>query len=230
VLSKSTEMVADRPKHPGWITTFNDLITLLMVFFVLLFALSSIDMHRYKKFQGTLQSTMGVLHEGRDTSVNVVGGDQPIQLQTTAETAEMGRSFATLNQTEGLEAEFTPRGIQLTLSDELLFASGSAQLTDQGLKMLDRVGVAIKALERTVRVEGHTDDLPIATHRFPSNWELSTQRAVNVVKYFSDRAGIAPDLLSAAGYGASRPREVNDSPVARSRNRRVEIILGEGVH
>jgi chemotaxis protein MotB len=229
VRGKSTEMVADRPKHLGWITTFNDLITLLMVFFVLLFALSSIDLQRYKQFQGTLQSSMGVLHEGRGTSVNVVGGDQPIR-PTTAETEEAGRNFAALSQTEGLEAEYTPRGIRLTLSDELLFASGSAQLTDQGLKMLDRVGMVIKALERTIRVEGHTDDLPIATYRFPSNWELSTQRAVNVVKYFSDRAGIAPDLLSAAGYGESRPREANDSPAARSRNRRVEIILGEGLH
>jgi chemotaxis protein MotB len=134
-----------------------------------------------------------------------------------------------LRRTDGLEAEYTARGIQLTLNDEMLFTTGSAQLTESGMKMLVRVGAVIRSLERSVQVEGHTDLRPIATTQFPSNWELSTQRAVNVVKYFVERVGIPPQLLSAAGYGESRPREADDSASAHSRNRRVEIILGERV-
>jgi chemotaxis protein MotB len=229
VPSKPVETTAERPHPMGWITTFNDLITLLMVFFVLLFALGNIDMQRYKRFQSALQSTMGVLQEGQSTSVGVISAGQPSQSPSAVKAPDADRRLEELCRTDGLEAEFTARGIQLTLNDEMLFATGSAQLTESGMKMLARVGAVIRSLERTVQVEGHTDLRPIATTQFPSNWELSTQRAVNVVKYFVERVGIPPQLLSAAGYGESRPREDDDSASAHSRNRRVEIILGERV-
>ncbi len=222
----SIEPLADRPKTMGWMTTFNDLITLLMVFFVLLFALSSIDIQRYHKFRRTLQSATGILLEERNTSVGILTADAPVQAAATVDAPIAAHHLEALVETEGLEAEYTHGGVRITLSDTLLFASGSAQLTAEGLKMLERIGSMIETSRRAVRVEGHTDDVPIETARFPSNWELSTQRAVNVVKYFIDHAKVEPKRLSAAGYGASRPRVANDSRAARTRNRRVEIILG----
>ena len=89
-----------------------------------------------------------------------------------------------------------------------------------------KVSSIIRRFNRNIRVEGHTDNRPIATGRYPSNWELSTARATQVVKYLIDPGGIVPSRLSAAGYGDSKPRVDNDTVENRSKNRRVEIILG----
>lgn len=210
-----------------WLTTFNDMITLLMVFFVLLFAMSTPDVRQFKNFKNALQSAMGVLHHGRNAPIGIISEDRndpPIPVDP-AETADGGDQLDQLHNAQGLEAEYTKRGIKLTLNDNLLFGSGSARLTRHGIALLDKVVRIIGPLDRHIRVEGHTDNVPISTHRFPSNWELSTARAISVVKYMQNSGGIAPQNLSAAGYGASKPRVANDSEKNRSKNRRVEIIL-----
>ena len=222
---------ADRPADSNcWLTTFNDMITLLMVFFVLLFSMGSLDVERFKHFQNALQSAMGLLEAGRHAPVGIVT-DQPSIPGREAE-AGQGASPSGAEQvpaidTRGLEAVYTSDGIHLTLDDKLLFDSGSARLTTGGEALLDRVARIIKPLKRTVRVEGHTDNRPIATSAYPSNWELSTARAVRVVKYLIQPAGIAPQYLAAAGYGDSKPRAPNDTERNMSKNRRVEIILGD---
>jgi chemotaxis protein MotB len=229
---KGQRVMADNPAvdEQRWLTTFNDMITLLMVFFVLLFAMGSMNIKKFKHFQNALQSAMGILYEGRQASVGIISNhsvdarqpEVPLPQERSAET----NAALPPENTRGLEAEYTPRGIHLTLNDQLLFRTGSAQLTADGEALLQKVAGIIKPLNRSIRVEGHTDNRPIATDAFPSNWELSTQRAVNVVKYFIDQTGIAPGYLSAAGYGDSKPRAPNDSPADMAKNRRVEIILG----
>ena len=222
---------ADRPAESSrWLTTFNDMITLLMVFFVLLFSMGSLDVERFKHFQNALQSAMGLLEAGRHAPVGIVSD----QLSIPGQAAEAGQGGSPSGSnpvpaidTRGLEAVYTPDGIHLTLDDKLLFGSGSARLTTGGETLLDRVARIIKPLKRTIRVEGHTDNRPIATSAYPSNWELSTARAVSVVKYLIQSAGIAPQSLAAAGYGDSRPRAPNDTERNMSKNRRVEIILGD---
>jgi chemotaxis protein MotB len=214
---------------PGWLTTFNDMATLLMVFFVLLFAMGSLDVKRYKNFQNALQSAMGVLHEGQHAPVGLISETTPPDAppaEPSRAPADSKDSLEQIEQTQGLEAKYTSRGIELTLNDSLLFRSGSAILTADGVRLLQRVGRIIKPLGRRIRVEGHSDNVPIATTRYPSNWELSTARAVNVVKYFVHTGRIDPRLLSAAGYADVKPRAPNDSPAQRAKNRRVEIILG----
>ena len=115
--------------------------------------------------------------------------------------------------------------LQVRALDRILFASGSAEITGEGAGVLKRVATQIKKIPgQTVRVEGHTDNVPIATQRFPSNWELSASRAARVVRAFQD-AGIAPDKLEAVGYGENKPIESNDTAEGRSRNRRIEIVL-----
>jgi chemotaxis protein MotB len=214
----------------GWLTTFNDMATLLMVFFVLLFAMGSLDVRRFKNFQNALQGAMGVLHEGRHVPVGLISEKTKIEAPST-ETSQAPEAsndpFKQIQQTQGLEATYTPRGIQLTLNDSLLFRSGSATLTADGVNLLQRVSRVIKPIGRRIRVEGHSDNVPIATARFPSNWELSTARAVNVVKYFVHQGRIDPRLLSAVGYAEVKPRVSNDSEAHRAKNRRVEIILGQ---
>ena len=207
-----------------WLTTFNDLITLLMVFFVLLFSMGHMDVKRFTNFQNALQSAMGVLNAGRHSDEGLISD---LQRRAGKEIAPLQEeTMKALPKAEGLEAEYTRKGIKLTLKDELLFQSGSARITEQGTRLLQRIGAVIKPMGRRIRVEGHTDDLPIATRRYPSNWELSAARAVEVVRFFSERAGIAPTLLSAAGYGSFKPKVSNDTEANRTANRRVEIILG----
>lgn len=214
----------------GWLTTFNDMATLLMVFFVLLFAMGSLDVRRFKNFQNALQSAMGVLHEGQHVPVGLISEEMTTgtpSIETSQTPADSNDPLEQIQQTQGLEATYTPRGIQLTLNDSLLFRSGSATLTADGERLLQRVSRIIKPIGRRIRVEGHSDNIPIATARYPSNWELSTARAVNVVKYFIHPGRIDPRLLSAVGYSDVKPRASNDTTAQRAKNRRVEIILGQ---
>ncbi len=228
ITPKKQAVAPDTPDTSKWLTTFNDLMTLLMVFFVMLFAMGNLDVTRFHKFQNALQSAVGVLNPGQNAPIGIISEDQnaPSQISPAEQhTADQSTDISALENTRGLEAEYTKRGIQLTLNDELLFTSGSARLTSQGNALLDRVARIIGPLNRLVRVEGHTDNVPISTNRYPSNWELSTSRAVQVVKYLHVYGGIPAQHLSAAGYGASKPRESNDLEMGRSKNRRVEIIL-----
>lgn len=232
---------ADSMGNPQWLTIFNDMTTLLMVFFVLLFSLGSMDFQRFQHFQNALQSAMGVMHGGRGSengTISVIPNEKSAPAESESPDNNAGertdavqppQSLDRLTAADGLEAEYTNRGIQLVLNDRLLFSSGSAQLSTDGLQLLKKVGNAIKPFNRFVRVEGHTDDVPIETRRYPSNWELSTARAINVVKFFINEAALSPAILSAAGYGSSRPRAGNDSPEHRAKNRRVEIILAQPV-
>lgn len=211
-----------------WLTTFNDLITLLMVFFVMLFAMGNMNVNRFQLFQNALQSAVGVLNPGEHAPIGILSeksDDATLHSDAEGASADDPEELSQLDNTRGLEAEYTQRGIQLILNDQLLFSSGSALLTDQGVSMLNRVARIIAPLNRLVRVEGHTDSRPISTERFPSNWELSTARAVQVVKFLQMNGGIPARHLSAAGYGASRPRESNNTQIGRTKNRRVEIIL-----
>jgi chemotaxis protein MotB len=222
---------ADRPADGNrWLTTFNDMITLLMVFFVLLFSMGSLDVQRFKHFQNALQSAMGILDAGSHAPVGIVADPPPIPGQETEAgqtPLESGAAHAPDVDTRGLEAVYSRDGIHLTLDDKLLFDTGNARLTAGGQALLDRVARIVKPLRRTIRVEGHTDNRPIATADYPSNWELSTARAISVVKYLILADGIEPQYLAAAGYGDSKPRAPNDTESNMSKNRRVEIILGD---
>jgi len=248
----SQNRLADTGRPPvAWLTTFNDMMTLLLVFFVLVFAIGTIDVHKVKHFQSAMQSALGVLLEGRQTGVTVE--QEAITAAGIEQTGEKGQAeagpaagvpaapdtageastppglvrsmLAALDNEHGIEAVYTPKGIFITLEDSLLFELGRAAINPRGVSLLARVGAVLKTIDRPLRVEGHTDDLPINTRQYPSNWELSTARAVNVVKYFIAEQTIDPQRLSAVGYGAAKPRTTNATPGQRARNRRVEIVL-----
>jgi chemotaxis protein MotB len=137
----------------------------------------------------------------------------------------MDEALKDLTDEPGINVRYSNEGAHITFEDFLLFDFGKAEINPGGLAFLERVAALIQKIPHPVRVEGHTDNLPIHTARFPSNWELSTARAVNVVKYFAGLGKINPQRLSAVGYGDTRPLVLNDSPANRSRNRRVEIVL-----
>jgi chemotaxis protein MotB len=223
----------------GWLTTFNDLVTLLMVFFVLLFTMSSIDAKKMQDFQFALQSGLGMLEAGQMVDITVKT-PQPVEDMAHINTQPEGTKKPKKESISGLlskavvkslEADFgiqvtqTHQGTRLSFEDQILFDFGKATINPAGHGLLAQLARAIRQVPDAVRVEGHTDNVPIQTKRFPSNWELSVARAVNVVKYFAEVGKIDPRRLSAVGYGESRPLVANNTPANRQKNRRVEILL-----
>ena len=221
-----------------WLTTFNDMVTLLMVFFVLLFSLSNIDARKMADFQNALQSGLGILRPGQRSNITIKDA-QPIKDMSHIETQAEGRSgtqqrnmeqtietvLDSLDADIGLQVIYSEEGAHLSFEDGVLFDFGRADLSHKGYAVLDKIADVIRRMTYPIRVEGHTDNVPIRTKRFPSNWELSTIRAVNVLKYLVDEGKIDPRRLSAVGYGESKPIAANDSPRHRAKNRRVEIVL-----
>jgi chemotaxis protein MotB len=229
----------DGPKKASWLTTFNDLVTLLMVFFVLMFTMSTIDTKKMGSFQYALQSGLGVLKMGNRSPVSVKKS-QPIDdmshIMTQAEgeridekgTADrkLARAVRILSEDDlGIQVMHSDDGTRLVFEDKVLFDFGKDAINPEGFPLLDKIAQALKDVPYRLRVEGHTDNVPIRTRRFPSNWELSAARAVNVVKYFVKMSKLDPQRLSAVGYGDSRPVVPNDTPFNRAKNRRVEILL-----
>jgi len=207
----------------GWLTTFNDLVTLLMVFFVLLFAIGSMDKQRMEEFQSALQSGLGVLGAGSRVSIPEQPSQTPIsplgqlsqsknETEPEVELAEkdpIDNKFSEYAAQSGINVSYSKQGIHISFEEGFVFDFGQADINSKGFAFLDEMVLLIQQNTYAVRVEGHTDNVPIHTQRFPSNWELSIARAVGVVKYFIGLGKINPQRLSAVGYGESRPLIAN---------------------
>ncbi len=212
---------------PAWMVTYGDMMTLLLAFFVLIVSFSSTEVVKFKAAMESVREGLGIWPSMNSPMPNVYLRNLEEQRQQTdaviEEVEEMQQQDSAL---EFIEVYNTPQGVRLILSDSLLFNSGSSDLTPVFEGLLLRIGDMIqKRSFDVIRVEGHTDNVPINTPRFPSNWELSASRAVQVVKYLVEQANISPEKLSGSGYGEYRPRATNDSSPGRARNRRVEIFL-----
>lgn len=237
----------------SWLTTFNDMMTLLMVFFVLIFSMSTLDLKRTNGLIENLQSALGVLMTGKKVSVAVsddrLDDRATEQMDKTDEkqsenmmnlpdnimaaqgansrrpSPELIDLMKTLKRDPSIQARFSSEGLNLSLENNILFEPGKARINPAGDAVLGRIAEQLRKLSNYVRIEGHTDDVPIATELYPSNWELSVARAVNVLKYLINAGPISAARMSAVGYGDSKPLYPNDSRQRRAKNRRVEIIL-----
>ena len=238
----------EHENHERWLVTYADMLTVLMALFIVMFALSVVDKAKFEKFAEGLNGDLGngaSLLEGGPGLQQA--GDTPIDLQAaiTALDEKQSRQQAASQERDDLERarqkilqalvakdmedkvrfKLDERGLVVTVvTDDVLFALGSATLRPQGNAVLDAIAPALKALPNKVTVEGHTDDLPISG-RFGSNWELSTERATSVLRYLLDTHAVPAKRLSAAGYADQRPLTPNISGAARSANRRVEVIV-----
>jgi chemotaxis protein MotB len=218
----------------GWMITFSDLITLMFTFFVLLLSLCSLEAGKIKQMQSACVEAIGILFEGQYSEVEfkiVVSSKKRIK-KKVLETENLLKQFSGMkarlldeNQQGSLEFEEKEEGLCIIMRDDLLFNIGRAEINPESVSVLKQIGNSFKNFEGGVMVEGHTDNLPIDTERFPSNWELSTARAVSVVRYLTEEVGVDPMVLSAVGYGDTKPRVPNDTPENRRKNRRVKIIL-----
>ena len=138
------------------------------------------------------------------------------QLQEYIDANNLGNSIKVYTQ---------ERGLVISLNDTVLFPSGKATMTPESESIVRKVGLSLKGLNNYIRIEGHTDNLPISTSDYPSNWELSAARATNVVRFLLRETGLPPDKISEAGYGEFRPIATNDNEAGRNRNRRVDIVI-----
>lgn len=219
---------------PAWMGTFSDMATLLLTFFVLLLSFANMDVVQFRTMMGSVREAFGVQFEepgdfqARSSSpVSLSMGGSP-QNPSVLEQAPTIQRLRRRLQDEGLtgvvEVEGSPRGVTLRIRDGVLFGSGSAALIPDALSTLTHLGEISNEFTRELSIEGHTDDRPINTGRYPSNWELSASRATAVLRHLESVGGGA-EQMSIAGYAATRPVAANDSDAGRSRNRRVEFVF-----
>lgn len=217
---------------PAWMTTFGDMMTLLLVFFVLLYSFSVMDLEKFRGFISSLKNQLGVLDGGKtltDENLQARGSEgerfNPAQQNFSKIMGEMQEYIAREGLQDKVKLEITQRGLVVTLTGEVLYDIGETRIKSPGREVLDKLFGMIKDIPNNVKVEGHTDNWPINNDKFPSNWELSTTRATNVIRYFIDNYQINPSRLSAAGYSEYRPLYPNNSAKNRARNRRIEVVI-----
>lgn len=217
---------------PAWMTTFGDMMTLLLVFFVLLFSFSSMDVEKFQGFISALQNQLGVLQGGKtiteDPNINAgnLGEDYaqaPENIQQVMK--QIDNYIENNNLSDKVNVENKRKGLVISLTGEILYELGKADIREQGKEVLTKISEILKEIPNDIMIEGHTDDLPIRTVEFPSNWELSTARAVNVIKYLIEEKDFDPARLSAAGYSEYRPVATNNNTEGRAENRRVEVVV-----
>ncbi len=227
---------------PAWMTTYSDLMSLLLCFFVLLFAFSTVDAAKFREALISLQGALGVLNQGPAMSNPA---DRPIPPENPSQVSEdsgEGAAEGVENllvlkgqlqqylEERGLEGrvhlELNRRGLLIRFTDTVLFDLGRARLRLDSRQLLKDISKFIGPIRNEVMVEGHTDNIPLRPDaQFETNWELSTARATTVVRYFIEELGLAPQRFSAAGYGEYRYVMPNTSDGNRAMNRRVDILI-----
>jgi len=217
---------------PAWICTYTDLITLMLAFFVILISFGTFEKGRIVKFVGSFQGAFKVLPGGFKTDP----GEQVIEpgaeiLRTFRTGGGIASKMQGISEKQGVkrgvEFKSIDKGFEITLADYSIFGlqSGSADILPGMKPFLDELAEVIRQTSYLVKIEGHTDNIPVQSQRFASNWELSTTRAVTILRYFLEEGRISPLRVSAAGFGEYRPLAPNDTEAHRAKNRRVMIYL-----
>ncbi len=208
-----------------WLLTYADLITLLLILFIMLYSMSMIDAAKFKQLAQYLRAAFGGVLQQGPTFLQGNGDKIIPDLVERLSAAVQGAG----GEGEGAQVFANERGIVVRLlTDNVLFDRGSADVKPQMKSMLDAVAGPIREARLPVLVEGHTDDLPTHGGRYPSNWELSTARATAVVRYLIETDKVPATLLSAAGYAEHHPVMPNTSDAGRARNRRIDVIILAG--
>ncbi len=228
---------------PPWVITFADMVTLLMVFFILLFAIGTIEQEKWRQLKESLREALGadaIEEMGTRQGLDVI--QTQVDEQTVHAVDEVGamvsremediisevEEFIFKNKLAGeVRVSSDERGAVITISDVVLFPAGSAEMTPKGRTTLRQVFDVLKQFNYNIKVEGHTDNTPIHTLRYPSNWELSASRASEVA-HMLIKDGYPPERLSVEGFAEFRPKIPNTSPENRAVNRRIEVVYQRG--
>jgi chemotaxis protein MotB len=260
-MSKQRKRNTDSGNVGSWLTTYGDLMTNLLCFFVLLFSMATVDTQKYEQLVRSLRASSIGGFSGSGSSyrnnvgksiltVNFVNPDDTGEKRVDnkryiektdeiiiddrekiimekfqqAET-QLRKEIEALNLTDVVEIVEENEFLLIRLSDGILFEPGSAEILESGKNILKTLGEPLVALDNEILVQGHTDTVPINTPLFPSNWELSTKRATNVVLFLIDSLKIEPSRLTATGNGEFKPIADNSTVEGRRRNRRIELTI-----
>ena len=191
--------------------------------FIILYAISKIDSKKYEKVITAMSDVFG-----SSSKIGVVAQNVPPPPAKPEESplkAELAMLIQKSGYSKSIRLDENKRGITIHILDDILFSSGSADLTEGSLKVLNKLAAILRELPNDIRIEGHTDNVPINTKLFPSNWHLSVARALNTAYYLIHDEGLKPDKVSIVGYSEYKPIALNDSPDGRAENRRVDIVI-----
>jgi len=235
----------DQDNHERWLVSYADFITLLFAFFVVMYAVSSVNDGKYR----ILSDSLGIAFSGLRPQAPLI--DSPIESQRpalplpmpaprranpnvtavkkereqmTGIARDLLAAMAPLIDQGKVRVTQTDRGVSVEINASVLFAPAEAKLSQQSEKTLRAVAEVLTKVDNSIQVEGHTDNMRINNPIFPSNWELSAVRASSVVRLFID-AGINEKRLLAVGHGANQPVDSNDTAEGRLRNRRVQLMI-----
>lgn len=254
--------IEEQENHERWLVSYADFITLLFAFFVVMYAISSVNEGKYRVLSDTMveaftdrlqeneQMTAPLLsdeisqsdylergqaaedaaqQQSADEADNQFADNRPADVEPSddrlwAVASNLDSALQGFVDKDLVKINLQGDKIEIQLSSKMLFGSGSARLSDEARKAFRDIAVILGPLDNVIHVEGHTDNVPIKTLTFPSNWELSAARAASVVEYLA-RQGIEPDRMAAIGYGEHRPVSSNDTEQGRRQNRRVTLVI-----
>jgi chemotaxis protein MotB len=239
--------------HERWLVSYADFITLLFAVFVVLYAMGQTDKKKTEEVIASLQSSFGLASIGAPApKINVIPS-KPISIMPSIKpemsVTPAGRSMRAQGRVRAEEKDFrqikssieaylvkqgalnkvslsiSRRGLIVSLKEAGFFDSGQAQIKPDAYELINTISEVMTQYNNPLRVEGHTDTIPINSAQFPSNWELSTARATNGLKYLVKHFDVDPDKISATGYAEFRPIADNATPEGRSKNRRVDLVM-----
>jgi chemotaxis protein MotB len=232
----------EHDNHDRWLISYADFVTLLFAFFVVMYSISSVNEGKYKVFSDSLNVAFSVRPPPVNAAIATNEQEQLLRALVDKRTARLGEQQRKIQErmkdlNGNLKQVMSPlidqhlvninptkRGIEIDISASLLFKTGEASLQPAALDVLRQVSVVLSNEELPIEVEGHTDDVPIMTAQFPSNWELSSARASSVVRLMINN-GVPEKRLAVVGLASNQPVVPNDSPENRARNRRVSITI-----
>jgi chemotaxis protein MotB len=228
----------EHENHERWLVSYADFITLLFAFFVVMYSVSSVNEGKFRTVSDSIKAALNPIVSPANTTVPfTIGQNKAVKVDPAVESVKepavrrLRQIMRSLKDETHLEIiqlkELTNGDIVLTLPDTVLFRTGESTLRPESRPFLQAIGEVLIELDRHVRVEGHTDNVPISTEQFPSNWELSATRAVTVVRTLSEQYGVQANHLTAVGHADSRSLTDNLTPEHRAKNRRVEIVVQE---
>jgi chemotaxis protein MotB len=221
----------DHENSERWLLTYSDLITLLMIFFIVLYSMSNIDAKKY----GNMVQSMGIAMGGGGKSIIGTSDNSSIKDSVPAVITEeqklsgmkedVDKYLGEAGLGKNVSTRLDERGLVIRMENSILFDSGKAEIKPESKEILIKIGQTLNKIDNYIRVEGHTDNVPISSSLFTSNWDLSAARATNVVELFINESKVNPQRLSEVGYGEYRPVANNKTEAGRAKNRRVDIVI-----
>jgi len=236
------------PNGERWLLTYSDLITLLMIFFVIMYASSTVNATKYKQLSQSLNAAFdggsGKSIVGDQSGVSALDSSATSPDKTTVDEKTAAATTKAIEENKmvaikknvdnylkknglssNVSTKIDDRGLAVSLNSTLLFDVGKADVIDSSAKKLISIGKMLNSVTNYIRIEGHTDSTPISNYEFKSNWQLSAIRATNVTELLISQSGINPKRISSVAYGENRPIANNSTQIGKAKNRTVDIII-----